>query len=272
MHTWETNNKYYLSIQSLHPSGLEPQFKAIQSGQSRVWIPARDGRQWKPWVSIGFFSSTRIWTMFPCRDSGNDFLFPDFASHTGRFCLIFVSLIRPSKNETEKRAKSFPLSLVPWNHKPMCYHWATLTDTRIKTFLYQDLFCNKSNNILSHTSTKIIFLTFCFFVLFSYQKWQNWGTWRSFRRNCLKIPNCLSADSSSKIHLRRRKLVKKVLQQKSSQQSGVQSSEKNSFTTQLNLRLFQQLKLFPLFSLSQKLLVKLVLSYKKMKWKNFFGN
>ena len=25
-----------------------------------------------------------------CRDSGNDFRFPDFASHTGRFRLIFV--------------------------------------------------------------------------------------------------------------------------------------------------------------------------------------
>ena len=27
-----------------------------------------------------------------CRDSGNDFRFPDFASQTGRFCLIFVCI------------------------------------------------------------------------------------------------------------------------------------------------------------------------------------
>ena len=65
--------------------------------------------------------------------------------------------------------------------------------------------------------------------------------------------------------------MKKVLQQKSSQQSGVQSSEKNSFTNQLNLRLFQQLKLFPLFSLSQNVLRELVLSYKKTNEKTFSG-
>ena len=27
-----------------------------------------------------------------CRDSGNEFRFPDFASHTGRFRLIFVRI------------------------------------------------------------------------------------------------------------------------------------------------------------------------------------
>ena len=73
------------------------------------------------------------------RDSGNDFCFPDFASHTVRFCLIFVRIssvvsfrvdicqleIRPSKNKTEKRLKSFPLSL----------HFATF---------HISIFCQKS--------------------------------------------------------------------------------------------------------------------------------
>ena len=80
------------------------------------------------------------------RDSGNDFRFPDFASHTGCFRLIFfvsplsylfgsiyaawIYEIRPSKNETEKRPKSFPLSLLttfsnevilrPAKSKPFC--------------------------------------------------------------------------------------------------------------------------------------------------------
>ena len=63
--------------------------------------------------------------LLPSRDSGNDFCFPDFASHTGRFRLIFVCISSIVSFRVDMR--SDPQKMKPRNDQS-CFHYLCCLD------------------------------------------------------------------------------------------------------------------------------------------------